>query len=268
MTQVRQWWRVLSYAAVNGFLGFAAIYTWRSWTFGLLGRMITQVAFFASIGRLLGSTEQVEYLLVGNAVMVAANGALTVIQTTSRERNTGTLVLLVASPSSPVLVMMGGTSWFIANGLLTSIGSLAIVAPMFGVPLPWDRLPELLALMVLVTVSMYMAGTFIGGIVMRFPSIQRSTFNVARLTVMALCGVSVPRSFYPSGLRHVGDFLPLTHGLNAIREVFADGRASYILGQASLEAAVGAGWLVLALTTFGRMADAGRRNGSIVFAGG
>ena len=87
MTRVRQWWRVLSYSAVNGFLGFAAIYTFRSWTFGLLGRMITQVAFFASIGRLLGSTEQVKYLLVGNAVMVAANGALTVVQTTSRERN-------------------------------------------------------------------------------------------------------------------------------------------------------------------------------------
>lgn len=268
MTHVRQWWRVLSYAAINGFLFFAAIYTWRSWTFGLLGRMITQVAFFASIGRLLGSTQQVKYLLVGNAVMVAANGALTVIQTTSRERNMGTLILLVASPSSPVLVIMGGTSWFIANGLLTSIGSLAIVAPMFDVAIPWARLPELLALMVLVTVSMYMAGTFVGGVVMRFTGMQRSAFNLARLTVMALCGVSIPRSFYPDPIRHLADLLPLTHGLEAIREVFDDGRASYILGQAALEAVVGAGWLLLALLTFSRMADAGRRNGSIVFAGG
>lgn len=268
MTRVRQWWRVLSYAAVNGFLGFAAIYTWRSWTFGLLGRMITQVAFFASIGRLLGSTEQVKYLLLGNAVMVAANGALTVVQTTSGERNSGTLILLVASPSSPVLAIMGGTSWFIANGLLTSLGSLVIVAPMFGVALPWTRLPELLALMVLVTLSMYMAGTFIGGIVLRFPSIRRSAFNVARLTVMALCGVSIPRSFYPDGVRYLAEVLPLTHGLEAIREVFADGRSGYILGQAGLEAVVGGGWLLLALLTFSRMADAGRRNGSIVFAGG
>jgi ABC-2 type transport system permease protein len=268
MTRVLQWWRVFSYSAVNGFQGFAGIYTWRSWTFGLLGRMITQVAFFASIGRLLGSTEQVEYLLVGNAVMVAANGALTVIQTTSRERNTGTLILLVASPSSPVLVIMGGTSWFIANGLITSIGSLVIVAPMFDVAIPWARAPELLALLILVTASMYMAGTFVGGIVMRFQSMARSTFNIARLTVMALCGVSIPRDFYPTPIRLLSDLLPLTHGLDAIREVFGDGRAGYILSHAGLEAAVGAGWLVLALTTFGRMADAGRRDGSIVFAGG
>lgn len=268
MTTIRQWWRVLSYSALNGFLFFAGIYTWRSWTFGLLGRMITQVAFFASIGRLLGSTEQVKYLLIGNAVMVAANGALTVVQTTSRERNMNTLILLVASPSSPVLAIMGGTSWFIANGLLTSIGSLVIVAPMFGVALPWARLPELLALMILVTVSMYMAGTFIGGIVMRFPSMNRSAFNISRLTVMALCGISIPRSFYPGAIRRIGDFLPLTHGLDAIREVFGDDRASYILGRAGLEVAVGAGWLVLALMTFSRMADAGRRNGSIVFSGG
>jgi len=268
MTRVRQWWRVLAYSAASGFQGFAGIYTLRSWTFGLLGRMITQVAFFASIGRLLGSTQQVKYLLVGNAVMVAANGALTVVQTTSRERNMDTLILLVASPSSPVLVIMGGTSWFIANGLLTSLGCIVIVAPLFGVPIPWARLPELLALMILVTASMYMAGTFVGGIVMRFPSIRRSAFNVARLTVMALCGVSIPRSFYPAAIRHLSDLLPLTHGLDAIREVFGDGRASYILGHAGLEAAVGAGWLMLALTTFGRMADAGRRNGSIVFSGG
>ena len=268
MTLIRQWWRIVSYAALTGFRGFAGIYTWRSWTFGLLGRMITQVAFFASIGRLLGSTQQVKYLLVGNAVMVTANGALTAIQTTSRERNTGTLVLLVASPSSPVLAIMGGTSWYIANGLLTSVGSLLIVAPMFGVAIPWDRLPELLALLVLVTVSMYMAGTFVGGVVMRFRSIQRSTFNVARLTVMALCGVSIPRSFYPDAIRYLGGLLPLTHGLDAIREVFGDGRASYVLGHAALEAAVGVGWLVLALTTFSRMADAGRRDGSIAFSGG
>ncbi|MGQ0744384.1 MAG: ABC transporter permease [Acidimicrobiales bacterium] len=268
MTQVRQWWRVLAYAALKGFQGFAGIYTLRSWTFGLLGRMITQVAFFASIGTLLGSTQQVEFLLVGNAVMVAANGALTVVQTTSGERRTGTLVLLVASPTSPVLAIMGGTSWFIANGLLTSIGSLVIVAPMFGVAIPWARLPELLALLVLVTGSMYMAGTFIGGVVMRFPSIQRSTFNISRLVVMALCGVSIPRSFYPDPVRHLADVLPLTHGLEAIRAVFHDGPASYILAQAALEAAVGAGWLALALLTFTRMADAGRRNGSIVFAGG
>lgn len=161
-----------------------------------------------------------------------------------------------------------GKPWFIANGLVTFIGSLAIVAPLFGVALPWGRVPELLALMVLVTASMYMAGTFIGGIVMRYPSIQRSAFKRGEADGHGPVQRERARSFYPSGLRHLGDFLPLTHGLNAIREVFSDSRASYILSQASLEAAVGAGWLVLALTTFGRMADAGRRNGSIVFAGG
>jgi ABC-2 type transport system permease protein len=80
--------------------------------------------------------------------------------------------------------------------------------------------------------------------------------------------VSIPRSFYPEAIRRLGDILPMTHGLDAFREVFADGRTGYILGQAALEAVVGAGWLVLTLATFSRMADAGRRDGSIVFAGG
>ena len=50
-----------------------------------------------------------------------------------------------------------------------------------------------------------------------------------------------------------------------IRNVLA-GRIGPALAEAGLELAVGAGWLLLCLATFGRFVRHGRRDGSLEFA--
>lgn len=93
--------RVMRFAAVSGFWDtLGTVYTPTSWLFGLFARMLAQVAFFASLGRVLGTTGAVRFLLVGNMVMAAAASGLTVLTATVGERNNGTLPLLMASPSS------------------------------------------------------------------------------------------------------------------------------------------------------------------------
>lgn len=47
--------RVVRAAAANALADFRATYTWYSWTFGWLGRMLCQVTFFALIGSFLDS---------------------------------------------------------------------------------------------------------------------------------------------------------------------------------------------------------------------
>lgn len=258
--------RVLRYAALSGFQDFGGTYTIWSWSFGLFLRMMTQVAFFASIGRLLGSQEQVEYLFIGNAVVAAAVGCLTAATATTWERGAGTLPLLVASPTSPLVVLMGRSVFFIANGLAFSVGALVLLPPLFDVSMPWGRFPLLVALVGLVAVTTYFAATFLGGLVLGATSARRTVPQVARMVMMAFCGVSVPRSTFPDAVVSAAALLPLTHGLDAIRELLGEARAAVILGDVVLELAVGAGWLLLALATFHRLAEAGRRDGSIVFS--
>jgi len=258
--------RVLRYAALSGFQDFGYTYTLWSWAFGLFLRMMAQVAFFASIGRLLGSKDQVEYLLVGNAVMAVAAGCLTATVATTWERNAGTLPLLVASPTSPLVVLMGRSVFFIANGVVFSLGALILVPPLFDVAIPWGRFPALVALVWLVGVTTYFAATFLGGLVLAATSARRTVSNVARLTMMAFCGVSVPLAVFPTPVRWVAGLLPLTHGLDAIRELLGPGRPAVVVGDAVLEALVGVGWLLLSLATFHRLAEAGRRDGSVVFS--
>lgn len=266
MNSLRHSTRVLRYAALSGFQDFGYTYTVWSWGFGLFLRMMAQVAFFASIGRLLGSKDQVTYLLVGNAVMAAAVGCLTAATATTWERNAGTLPLLAASPTSPLVVLMGRSVFFVANGLAFSIGALVLVPPLFDVRIPWARFPALATLVTLVAITTYFAATFLGGLVLSATSARRTVPNVARLTMMAFCGVSVPRSVFPDPVSWAAGLLPLTHGLDAIRELLGQARTAVVFGNAGLEVLVGAGWLLLSLLTFHRLAEAGRRDGSIVFS--
>ena len=68
-------------------------------------------------------------------------------------------------------------------------------------------------------------------------------------------------------MRRLAGLLPVTHGLDAVRGVLDDAPAATVLRDIGLEGVlVGAGWLALALLTFQRLADAGRRDGSIVFS--
>lgn len=266
MSRLRQPLRILRYAALSGFQDFGSTWTIWTWAFGLFLRMMTQVAFFASIGRLLGSDDQVEYLFVGNAVAAAAIGCLTAATATTWERGAGTLPLLVASPTSPLLVLMGRSVFFIANGLAFSLGALVLLAPVFDVSIPWARFPAVFALVALTAVTSYFAATFLGGLVLNATSARRTVPQVARMVTLAFCGVSVPRSVFPVPVRRLAGLLPVTHGLDAVRGLLASAPAAHVFRDIGLEVLVGAGWLALSLLTFQRLADAGRRDGSIVFS--
>lgn len=258
--------RVLRYAALSGYHDYATIYTWKTWLAGWYVRVLFQVAFFALVGRLLGSDASVHYLLIGNAVMLAAIGGLFAVAGTTWERRQGTLALLVASPSSPVIVFTGRSAWALTEGLLSSVTVFFVAAPLFGLDLPWPRALLYVPIVALVAASSYTLGTFLGGLVLRAMSTRNVVANMTWGTILAICGVNVPLDFYPEPVQWLAHGLPLTHGLEAIRDLLAGATAAEILPNVVLEAAVGASWLGLALLTFNHLAEQGRRDGSIEFA--
>jgi ABC-2 type transport system permease protein len=258
--------RILRLSALTGFRDYATIYTWRTWLVGWYVRVLAQVVFFALIGKLLGSEERVRYLLIGNSVMLAAIGSLFAVAGTTWERRAGTLPLLVASPTSPTLVFTGRSAWALTEGIASSIGVFYVAAAVFGVPLAWPRALLYVPLVVLIGLSCYALGTFLGGLVLRAMGLRNVVANIVWGTMLAFCGATVPLSFYPEAVQWVAHALPLTHGLEAVRGALGNGSAASILAEAALEALVGLVWLALALLTFERLAEGGRRDGSIEFA--
>jgi ABC-2 type transport system permease protein len=257
--------RIMRYAFLSGLADQAAIYTWKSWLSAWYIRVLSQVIFFALIGKLLRSPEQTWFLLVGNAVVLAALGSLYALAQVSWERDSGTLQLLASSPSSPVLVFAARGSFVIVDGLLSSLGALFVAGPLFGLPLPWPRVLLVVPLTLLVGASTYGFGMFLAGVTIRARKIGSVVASVGSVGLMTLCGVNVPLAAYPDVVAFVAKFLPLTHGLIAIRQVLA-GDLGAALANAGLEVAVGLGWLGLCLATFSRFVRHGRRDGSLDFA--
>ena len=66
---------VMEHAFRAGIADYRAIFTWRSWLLGWMLRVIAQVSFFALIGLRVADERSAFYLLIGNALAVAAQTA-------------------------------------------------------------------------------------------------------------------------------------------------------------------------------------------------
>jgi ABC-2 type transport system permease protein len=254
---------VMHHAFRAGLADYRAIFTWKSWLAGWMVRVIAQVAFFALIGERLGDEQKTFYLLVGNSILIAALTGIFSLNMTAAERWAGTLPLLVASPSSPVVVFSARGSYLAVDGALSALAALFIAGPMFGMELPWPRVLAVVPLTGVVALASYCFGTFLAGIVFRFRSINSLVVLTTFVVLMAACGVNVPLSYYPEALEWLSRVLPVTNGLLAIRGVFDGADAGTILRDAGLEGAVAVGWMTVALASFNQLAARGRRDGSL-----
>jgi ABC-2 type transport system permease protein len=266
VTRALETLRVMWFAILSGAHDYFAIYTLKSWVAGWLVRVLSQVTFFALIGRFLGSEERTQFFLIGNAVMVAGMAAMFALFMTTAERGNGSLPLLIASPSAPVVVFAARGIYVVADGIFSALLGLFIVAPIFDVPLPWPRVLAVIPLTALVGLSAYCFSTFLAGIAIRWREAHGLLINSTIVTLMTLCGVNVPIDFFPTPIEWLANVLPITNGLQAIRDTLDGDPATSVLANVAVELAVGSAWLATALITFGRFIGAGRQDGSIEFA--
>jgi ABC-2 type transport system permease protein len=89
--------------------------------------------------------------------------------------------------------------------------------------------------------------------------------NAALAVMMMVCGPEVPRSAVGPVLGRIGEALPLTHGLLAIRETLAGQAGAHTAVLAAQEAGVGACWLAAAVAVLAWRARRSRRDGAALF---
>jgi ABC-2 type transport system permease protein len=267
MTRAREIALVVRYAARTGWAEYFTTFSWKTWLIGWYVRVLAQVSFFALVGRMLGSAERTQYLLVGNAILLTTIVSLFAIPSTAWERWAGTLPLLVASPTSAVVVFSGRSLAVVVDALVSSLAAFFVAAPLFGIALPWPRVLLLVPLVALIGLTSYSLAIFLGGYVVRKPSTRNVTSNITHTTLMTIAGVNVPLAFWPAAVEWLAHALPLTHGLQAIRDLLSGEPLAALLPNVGLELLVGGAWFTLAVLTFQRFAEHGRRDGSIEFGG-
>ncbi|HUR48504.1 MAG TPA: ABC transporter permease [Acidimicrobiales bacterium] len=257
--------RIMRHAALVAFQDLQGVYSWRSWIVEWITRAAGQIVFFVMIGRLVGSTQAVHFLLVGNVVAIAARSIFLAVPSTVWERYAGTLPLLVAAPASPVVVFLGRSVEWILDGFVSSIVALAILAPLFRLALPWPDALLFLPLMLVTCLSVYMAATFFGSLALRLVDGRNLIGITMSTSLLLLCGVNVSLDSLPAVLRGVAQFVPLTHGLLGVRALLSEAGAGTVVAQAAAELGVGLLWAAIAIFSFSHFAEGGRKDGSIEF---
>lgn len=260
---IRRFIMVLFWTVVAGFRDFGTMYTWKSWLFAWLIRVLAQVAMYTLIGRAVGSQDKLEYLLVGSSVFVAASASLTVVASTSWERQNGVLPLIAAAPVNAGLVFTGRSVQWIADGVSVASVSLLGLGFLFGVKIGLTEAILLIPILVVTTASAYCFGLVLSALTLYAVNLRSVVANVAGLVLLLSTGAVIPLAFWPSWVSVGAELLPLTHGLRAIRSLFANNTATGY--NVLLEIAVGTGWLVIAWLVFAWFMRNARQTGAIEF---
>jgi ABC-2 type transport system permease protein len=250
---------------VGGLISYRALFNWISpllYTTTMLGSPLFQVLFFTYLGRYAGSEDDL-FFIVGNAVQVSAmSGIYGMTMGIANERQYGTLSPLLATPANRLAVFSGRALPFVANGLIVSAFGFAVGWLFLDFEPAAGSVPALAFVVLVTTCSCVALGMLIGSIGLR----ARDVFfgaNLVYFLMLLCCGVNVAIDDLPGWMQAIGNSLPLTHGIEAAREVAAGAPLADIWGLVLTEALIGLVYAAAAYGLFRFFEAEGRRRASL-----
>ena len=215
--------RRLRLFAIGGFLSYRALFGWLNpylFVIILLVPSITQILFFAYLGRAADVADDTFYV-VGNALVTAAvPGLFGMADTITDERYTHTLSLLVVSPASRLALFLGRAAPVAVNGAVVAAFAFGAGALVLDVSVPVSALPGLLVAVLVTAFACTGLGIVNASLGLRW----RETALLSNLILYFLllaAGVNVPLDLLPGWLSTLAQGLPVTHGAEAARELVA-----------------------------------------------
>jgi ABC-2 type transport system permease protein len=250
---------------VGGAISYRALFNWITpgmYVTTMLGSPLFQILFFTYLGRYAGSQDDA-FFIVGNAIQVAAmSGIYGMTMGIANERQFGTLQPLLATPANRLAIFTGRALPFIVNGLFVSAFGFAASWLLLDFRPAEGSVPALVLAVVITTCSCVALGMLIGSIGLR----ARDVFFAANLVyflMLLVCGVNIANEDLPDWLGAIGRCLPLTHGIEAARELAAGTELSEVAGLLWTEALIGLAFATAAYVLFRVFEAEGRRRASL-----
>jgi ABC-2 type transport system permease protein len=250
---------------VGGYLAYRALFNWLHWSMyipTMLGGPVFQILFFAYIGR-YANLRSDEFFVVGNAVQLCAMGGIFgMAMTIGGERWTQTLSAILATPANRFALFLGRALPNIANGIVVSAFGFLVGWLLLDFSLTAAEIPAIALVVVVSSFACTAFGMVIGAIGLR----ARDVFFLANLVIfvfLLFCGVNVPFEALPEWMQTVGRALPLTHGIEAARQIAAGASLGDVSGLVWTEAAIGLVYATVAYTLFRFFETEGRRRASL-----
>jgi ABC-2 type transport system permease protein len=208
-------------------------------------RAVLQGIFLVLAGRVIGGRAGEPYALAGAAAFLATSRTIVYVgDIVLTDRLSETYYRLQGGVLPPWLVCLLRLPPYIASGFISSLLALAVCGPLLGLSAQSARLLPLLPLYLLTACTTAAFGLAVSALAVGRQTADILLGNLASFLILACSRVVAPDAGAARWLADAGTVLPVTHGLQAVRAQLA-GQAW--AGQAGLEAAVGAAWVVLAI---------------------
>jgi ABC-type multidrug transport system permease subunit len=250
---------------VGGGISYRALFNWISpgmYVTTMLGSPLFQILFFVYLGRYAGSQDD-SFFIVGNAIQIAAMaGIYGMTMGIANERQYGTLQPLLATPANRLAIFTGRALPFVANGILVSVFGFAMSWLLLDFRPADGSLPGLALAIAVTTCSCVALGMLIGSIGLR----ARDVFfgaNLVYFLMLLVCGVNIANDDLPNWLGAIGRCLPLTHGIEAARQIAAGTPVGDVSGLLWTEAGIGLAYATAAYVLFRVFEAEGRRRASL-----
>lgn len=250
---------------VGGLISFRALFSWLNpWIYvpAMLVAPIFQILLFASIGRNAGVGSD-SFYLIGNALQYCAIPCLfAMAQAIAGERYGHTLGIVMTTPARRLPLFLGRSLPVVVNGLVVAMFSLAVGALVLGVSIPGSAWLPLTVVVAVAAASCTGFGLLNAALALRVREIAVMT-NVLFGLLLIFCGVNVSLDSLPGWMAFIGRLLPLTHAIEAARDVVAGASLGAVGGLVGTELLIGAVYGALGMVALAVLEVEGRRRATL-----
>ncbi|MEK7317357.1 MAG: ABC transporter permease [Candidatus Eisenbacteria bacterium] len=245
----------------------------RSWLLGETLFPILSMATFVLVYRGLGAPRAFEsFAVLGGAMIAYWNNVLwSMASQFFWEKEQGQLQLYLITPVSRMSILLG-----MAFGGMLATTTRAIVILLAGiflfhVPFPWERAPGALGLFLLTLGALYGLGMILSSVFFLWGREAWNTVTLFQEPVYLLSGFYFPVSALGTVAASVAGFIPITLGLDGIRQIlFGEAAKGFIpvVWIVPIQAALLVLYLLLAHRALLVMENLGKREGRLTIRGG
>ncbi|WP_328873964.1 ABC transporter permease [Streptomyces sp. NBC_00287] len=237
---------------IGGYLSYRALFEWLRPSLFFSVMLVTpvlQMLFFAQLGR-YAQVADPSYFVIGNAVVGCTVACVYgPILAMAEERATGTLPALLASPANRIIVFVGRLIPFALNGLLVSAYTLLVGALVLDADIAAGEVAPLALTLMVAAAACSGLGLCLGAVGLLVRDVPFLA-NLVALLMLLVSGANVALDELPTGLRILGEALPLSRGIEAARRI-ADGETlSAVSGLLLGEIVVGLVYFVASVGVF------------------
>jgi ABC-2 type transport system permease protein len=253
---------------IGGLTAYRGLINWLSpWIFvpTLVVAPIFQILLFVYIGRSAG-VQSDEFYVIGNAVQYASIPCLfSMTHAIAGERYQQTLAYILVSPAGRLPLFLGRALPVIVNAMLVAAFSLVVSALILGIDIPASAWGPIALVIFVSAFSCTGLGLICAaaGLRVRETAVLN---NIIFGLLLIFTGANVPIDELPGWMQSISNRIPLTHGIEAARELADGATLADVSGLLATEFAIGVVYTVVGYQALRFMERESRRRASIQIA--